>query len=79
MWVKSQNNKMLLNVTSFSLEKNYGSKKKMAIVGITGTANILNTNAKVLGLYTTEAEALSELTNIEEHLDKASKVVYHLN
>lgn len=78
MWVRSQDEKTLLDVNSFNIERNYGGKSKMAIVGISGTLNFFHSNAKVLGLYKTDKEAMLELKNIEDHLTEGSNAVYQV-
>lgn len=65
MWVRSQNKKSLLEITSFNIERNYGGKKKIAITGSFGSLNVFHFNIKILGLYKSEDEAINEMNKIE--------------
>jgi hypothetical protein len=73
MWVRSQNKKVLLECTSFSVTKNFGGKKKGAIIGSTSNGFWGNKDI-VLGLYDTEEIAVSELTRLQTELINEVKI-----
>ena len=73
MWIRSQNKKQLVRCTSFSIQKNWGGKKKSAIVG-----NVTNApwwgKEVILGLYDTKEVAKSELTKLQGELLSAAEL-----
>ncbi len=77
MWIRSQDKKQLVKCTSFSLARNWGGKKKNAIVG-----SVLNASWRgkqvVLGLYDTKEIALNELTMLQTELVKNTDL-YEMN
>ncbi|WP_087971995.1 hypothetical protein [Oceanobacillus rekensis] len=67
MWVRSQDGKELVESKSFSITKNFGGKKKSAIIatvpnGFWGSKTIL------LGLYDTKNIAMDELKRLQDAL-----------
>lgn len=67
MWIRSQNKKQLVKCTSFSLARNFGGRKKSAIVGTVSNASWWGKEV-VLGLYDTKETALNELTSLQKEL-----------
>ncbi len=77
MWIRSQDKKQLVKCTSFSLARNWGSKKKSAIVGTVSNASWWGKEV-VLGLYDTKEIALNELTRLQTELVKNTEI-YEMN
>ena len=77
MWIRSQDKKQLVKCTSFSLARNWGGKKKSAIVGSVSNAPWWGKDV-VLGLYDTMEIALNELTRLQTELINNSDV-YEMN
>jgi len=77
MWIRSQDKKHLVKCTSFSLARNWGGKKKNAIVGSVSNASWFGKDV-VLGLYDTNEIALNELTRLQTELINNSDV-YEMN
>ena len=77
MWIRSQDKKQLVKCTSFSLARNWGGKKKSAIVGSVSNASWWGKDV-VLGLYDTKEIALSELTKLQTELVNNSDI-YEMN
>ena len=77
MWIRSQDKKQLVKCTSFSLAKNWGGKKKSAIVGSVSNVSWWGKDV-VLGLYDTQEIALNELTRIQMELVNNSDI-YEMN
>ncbi|MFD2516009.1 hypothetical protein ACFSRY_19205 [Pontibacter locisalis] len=77
MWVRSQDRKQLVKCTSFSLARNWGGKKKSAIVGSVLNASWWGKDV-VLGLYDTKEIALDELTRLQTELVNNS-YIYEMN
>lgn len=67
MWIRSQNKEQLVKCTSFSLAKNWGGRKKSAIVGTVSNASFWGKEV-LLGLYDTKEVAKSELTRLQAEL-----------
>ena len=79
MWVRTQDKKSLLKVSSFTIERNFGGKKKKAIMGVYGSLNLAVSNSKMLGLYNTDDDALIEMNTIEANLIENTQLVYQMN
>ena len=77
MWIRSQDKKQLVKCTSFSLARNWGGKKKIAIVGSVSNASWWGKDV-VLGLYDTKEIALNELTMLQTELVKNTDL-YEMN
>ena len=67
MWIRSQNKKQLVKCTSFSIARNFGGKKKSAIVGTVSNTSWWGKEV-VLGLYDTKEVAQNELTRLQTEL-----------
>lgn len=77
MWIRSQDKKQLVKCTSFSLARNWGGKKKNAIVGSVSNAPWWGKDV-ILGLYDTKEVALNELTMLQTELVKNTDL-YEMN
>lgn len=77
MWIRSQDKKHLVKCISFSFAKNWGGKKKSAIVGSVSNSSWWGKDV-VLGLYDTKEIALNELTRLQTELVNNSDI-YEMN
>jgi|AntAceMinimDraft_5_1070358.scaffolds.fasta_scaffold291562_1 hypothetical protein len=78
MWIRTQDKERLLQVGNFSLTRNYGGKKKFAVVG-TIIVNSLFGSQEVLALYNTKSEAIQELDRIQKYLGSNDKETYQIS
>nr|AOE12210.1 hypothetical protein [uncultured bacterium] len=78
MWIRTQDKKKLMQITSFSITRNYGGKLKFAVVGSIAGASAFS-NLKIVGLYKTEDETLQELDVIQKYLETGNTGVYQVN
>ncbi|HET8854685.1 MAG TPA: hypothetical protein VFM60_02065 [Salinimicrobium sp.] len=72
MWIRSQNKEQLVKCTSYSITKNWGGRKKSAIVGNVSDAPWWGKEV-VLGLYDTKEVAKNELTRLQAELLNAAE------
>ena len=80
MWVRTQDNKQMLKVNSFSITRNYGGKLKFALVSTTAISGFFSSQSStILGLYTTESDAIQELDRIQNHLYGSHEGVYQVS
>lgn len=77
MWIRSQNKKQLVKCTSFSIQRNFGGKKKGAIVGTVSNASWWGKEV-VLGLYDTKEIAQNELNKVQTELISNTEI-YEMN
>ena len=73
MWIRTQDKKQLINISSISITRNYGGRNRFALI-----AMIIN-QSKVVGFYRSEFDALQELDNIQKHLDNGKTEVYQVS
>lgn len=73
MWVRSQDKKELVKCLAFSVTKNFGGKKKNAIIGYVSNG-IWGRREVILGLYETKELALDELSKLQAELAGGGKV-----
>lgn len=75
MWIRTQNKKQLLKITSISLTRNYGGKNRYALVG----SGVNSSQNKIVGFYETEYRAMQELDKIQEELRSGENRVYQVS
>ena len=73
MWIRSQNKKELVKCRAFSVKKNFGGKKKGAIMGTVSTG-VFGGNEILLGLYTTKEDAVNEMSRLQKELVNATEL-----
>lgn len=78
MWIRTQDKEQLLQVSNFAITRNYGGKKKFAIVGVV-VQNSLFSTQKVLGLYGTKSEGIQELDRIQKFLESGDKEMFPMS
>lgn len=78
MWVRTQDKKKLMKISSFSITRNYGGKLKFVLLGSIAGASA-SRNLKIVGLYKTESEVHQELDIIQKYLETGNIGVYQIN
>ena len=68
---------LLVKCIAFSITKNYGGKKKSAIIGTVSNASWWGKEV-ILGLYDTKEAAINEITRLQAELRNATEV-YEMN
>ncbi len=68
MWIRSQDKTKLVKCLAFSISKNFGGKKKGAIMGTTSYGRFWGETQIILGLYNTKEDALNELSKLQKEL-----------
>lgn len=79
LWIRTQDKQELLQVANFSIQRNYGGKKKYALVGTLVVNTLFFNQAKILGFYKTKPEAIQELNRIQKYLEDSDQEVYQVN
>ena len=77
MWVRSQNKEQLIKCSSFSIVRNFGGKKRNAIVGTVSSVSWWGKEV-VLGFYDTKEIAINELTQLQTELVNKAEL-YEMN
>lgn len=67
MWIRSQNKEKLVKCSAFSIARNFGGKKKYAVMGSL-TNGFWGRTEIILGLYATKEVALNEITRLQSVL-----------
>ncbi len=78
MWVRTQDKKQMLQVNSFSIARNYGGKRKFALMGTIATSSLFGSQSTILGSYTTEYDAIQELDSIQNYHQEGHEGVYQV-
>lgn len=78
MWIRTQDKEQLLQVGNFLLARNYGGKKKFALMGIIVVNNLFGTQ-KILGFYKTKSEAIQELDRIQKCVANSDQEIYQVS
>lgn len=78
MWVRSQDKTSLTNCITFSIQKVFGGKGRMAVLGYNASMNGLNTGAVQLGCYDSTEEAIEVLDNIQAALISNPNQIYEM-
>lgn len=78
MWIRTQDKEQLLQITNFSVVRNYGGKDKFALLGII-FGKSYRSQSKILGLYKTKLEAIQELDSIQKCIASNDKEIYQVS
>ncbi|MFP4697350.1 MAG: hypothetical protein ACLFMO_01445 [Eubacteriales bacterium] len=78
MWIRTQNEKELVNVIKISILKNSFSKKKAVILGKFSNGSFFDDGSTRLGLYDSFDEAIEELNNIQNFIKENPNGIYQM-